>query len=82
MGDRLGEVASGSTSVIFLIVKLFTSGSRLFIAAIAISVICFGGIDFQFIAYSIIILGVISTIYTMAGGIKGLIYIDSLQIPL
>lgn len=82
IGDRFGESARRSTSVMFLIGQLFTSGSRLFIAAIAISVICFGGIDFQFIAYSIIILGVISTIYTMAGGIKGLIYIDSLQIIL
>ena len=32
--------------------------------------------------YSIIILGVTSTIYTMAGGIKGLIYIDTIQILL
>lgn len=82
IGDRFGETAKRSTSVMFLLGQLFTSGSRLFIAAIAISVICFGGIDFQFIVYSIIILGVISTIYTMAGGIKGLIYIDSLQILL
>jgi len=82
IGDRFGETAKRSTSVMFLLGQLFTSGSRLFIAAIAISVICFGGIDFQFIVYSIVILGVVSTIYTMAGGIKGLIYIDSLQILL
>ena len=82
IGDRFGETSKRYTSVMFLIGQLFTSGSRLFIASIAISVICFGGIDFQFIVYSIIILGIISTVYTMAGGIKGLIYIDSLQILL
>lgn len=82
IGDRFGETSKRSTSVMFLLGQLFTSGSRLFIAAIAISVICFGGIDFQFIVWSIVILGVISTIYTMCGGIKGLIYIDALQILL
>lgn len=82
IGDRFGEKSKRATSVMFLLGQLFTSGSRLFIAAIAVSVISFGTIDFRFIMYSIIILGVISTIYTMAGGIKGLIYIDSLQILL
>lgn len=82
IGNRFGATAKKSTSLMFLLGQLFTSGSRLFIAAIAISVICFGCIDFRFIVYSIIILGIISTVYTMAGGIKGLIYIDALQILL
>lgn len=82
IGDRFGEPSKRATSVMFLLGQLFTSGSRLFIAAIAVSVISFGAIDFRFIMYSIIILGVISTIYTMAGGIKGLLYIDALQIML
>lgn len=80
IGDRFDETSKRSTSIMFLIGQLFTSGSRLFIAAIAVSVILYGTIEFQFIMYSIIILGVISTIYTMAGGIKGLIYIDTIQI--
>ena len=46
------------------------------------SVILYGSIHFQFLVYSILILGVISTLYTMAGGIKGLLYIDALQILL
>lgn len=79
IGDRFGETAKTSTSVMFLLGQLFTSGSRLFIAAIAISVIAFGNIQFQFMVTSIIILGVISTFYTMMGGIKGLLYIDTFQ---
>lgn len=82
IGGRFGEKSKRATSVMFLLGQLFTSGSRLFIAAIAVSVITFGTIDFRFIMYSTIILGVISTIYTMAGGIKGLLYIDALQIML
>jgi SSS family transporter len=82
IGDRFGETSKRATSVMFILGQLFTSGSRLFIAAIAVSVIIFGSIHFQFLMYSIIILGVISTVYTMAGGIKGLIYIDTIQILL
>lgn len=82
IGDRFGEGSKRWTSGMFLLGQLFTSGSRLFIAAIAVSVILYGSIHFQFLMYSIIILGVISTLYTMAGGIKGLLYIDALQILL
>lgn len=79
IGDRFGETSKRANSFMFLVGQLFTSGSRLFIAAIAISVIVFGDIRFQFLMWSIIILGVISTIYTMMGGIKGLLYIDTFQ---
>ena len=82
IGDRFGETSKRASSSMFLLGQLFTSGSRLFIAAIAVSVILYGNIQFQFLIYSIIILGIISTIYTMAGGIKGLIYIDTMQILL
>lgn len=79
IGERFGATAKTSTSVMFLLGQLFTSGSRLFIAAIAISVIAFGNIQFQFMVISIIILGIVSTFYTMMGGIKGLLYIDTFQ---
>lgn len=79
IGDRFGEKSKRVNSAMFLLGQLFTSGSRLFIAAIAISVIVFGNIKFDFMVYSIIILGMVSTIYTMLGGIKGLLYIDTFQ---
>ena len=79
IGDRFGDTSKKATSVMFLLGQLFTSGSRLFIAAIAISVIVFGNIQFQFMVWSIIILGLVSTFYTMMGGIKGLLYIDTFQ---
>lgn len=79
IGDRFGENSKRANSIMFLLGQLFTSGSRLFIAAIAVSVIIFGKIDFTFIVCSIIILGLVSTFYTMMGGIKGLLYIDTFQ---
>ncbi len=79
IGGRYGETAKRANSLMFLVGQLFTSGSRLFIAAIAVSVILFGSIHFQFLVWSILILGLFSTIYTMLGGIKGLLYIDTFQ---
>lgn len=82
LGDRFGDGAKTSTSVMFLIGQLLTSGSRLFIAAIAVSVMLYNDIMMPNLILSILILGLVSTIYTMAGGIKGLIYIDTIQILL
>lgn len=79
LGNRFGENTRRANSVMFLVGQLFTSGSRLFIAAIAISVIVFGNIQFNFMVWSILLLGIISTFYTMMGGIKGLLYIDTFQ---
>ncbi len=82
LGDRFGDSAKTATSIMFLLGQLLTSGSRLFIAAIAVSVMIYNDILFPNLIASIVILGVISTAYTMAGGIKGLIYIDTIQILL
>ncbi|MDD4755330.1 MAG: sodium/solute symporter [Prolixibacteraceae bacterium] len=82
LGNRFGNGAKGATSIMFLLGQLLTSGSRLFIAAIAVSVMLYNDIHLPNLIISIIILGIISTIYTMAGGIKGLIYIDTIQILL
>lgn len=82
LGNRFGGGAKTATSIMFLIGQLLTSGSRLFIAAIAVSVMLYNDILMTNLIWSIVILGVVSTIYTMAGGIKGLIYIDTIQILL
>lgn len=79
LDNRFGSGARNSSSIMFLLGQLLTSGSRLFIAAIAVSVMLFNDILLPNLIISIIILGVISTIYTVAGGIKGLIYIDTFQ---
>lgn len=76
---RFGNSVTRMSSVFFLVGQLLTSGSRLFIASIAISVMLYNNILMENLIVSILILGLISTIYTVAGGIKGLIYIDTLQ---
>ena len=62
LGDRFGDGAKTSTSVMFLIGQLLTSGSRLFIAAIAVSVMLYNDIMMPNLILSILILGLVSTI--------------------
>lgn len=76
---RFGNQVSRMSSIFFLVGQLLTSGSRLFIASIAISVMLFDDILMENLIVSILIMGLISTLYTVAGGIKGLIYINSFQ---
>lgn len=79
LGQRFGHGAVSSASIVFLLGVLLMAGSRLFIAAIAVSVMLYNDIMIPNLVISIIVLGLITTVYTMAGGIKGLIIIDSIQ---
>lgn len=71
---RFGVPTHTSTAGVFLIGRLFASGARLFIAAIAINVAT--GLDMR---TSIIILGIIAIAYTYLGGIKAVIWTDVIQ---
>lgn len=79
LGQRFGQGAVTSASIVFMLGILLMAGSRLFIAAIAISVMLYNNIMLPNLVISIILLGVVTTIYTMEGGIKGLIIIDAIQ---
>lgn len=80
LGERFGPGASLAGSVVFLVGQLLTAGARLYIAAIAVSVILFNDIAFSNLILSIVLLGVVATIYTVVGGIRALLYVDALQI--
>lgn len=82
LGKRFGAGASCAASVVFLLGQLLTAGARLYIAAIAVSVLLFNNIEQSNLIWSIVILGGFATIYTVAGGIRALLYIDALQITI
>lgn len=71
---RFGAPTHTTTAGVFLLGRLFASGARLFIAAIAIQVAT--GLDMR---TSIICLGVVAVVYTWFGGIKAVIWTDVLQ---
>ncbi len=77
---RYGEDVVLMSSIVFLLGQLLAAGARLFIAAIAVSIMLFNTIQLPFLITAIAVLGAISTVYTALGGIKAVILIDCVQI--
>ena len=76
---RYGSRAKKQAGVMFLIGRLFASGARLYIGALAISMILFMDISPLHIAISITILMLGALAYTYYGGIKSVILSDIIQ---
>ncbi len=74
LGRRFGPLTHRTTAGLFLFGRLFADGSRLFIAAITIEVITGFPIE-----ASILVLALVTILYTTAGGIKAVIWTDVLQ---
>jgi SSS family transporter len=76
---RYGKRAKMEAGVMFLIGRLFASGARLYIGALAISMILFMDISPLHLALSISILMLGALGYTYFGGIKSVIFSDIIQ---
>ncbi len=76
---RYGSVAKRQAGVFFLIGRLFASGARLYIGALAISMILFLDITPSHVAISIILLMIGALSYTYFGGVKSVIFSDIIQ---
>ncbi len=76
---RYGETSKRYAGIMFLIGRLFASGARLYIGALAISMILFSDILAGHIAISIAILMIGALAYTYFGGVKSVILSDIIQ---
>jgi len=76
---RYGESAKRQAGVMFLIGRVLASGARLYIGALAISMIVFGNIIFLHVAISILILMFGALAYTYFGGVRSVILSDVIQ---
>ncbi len=76
---RYGEKAKRQAGVMFLIGRLFASGARLYIGALAISMILFLDISPSHVAVSIAILMLGALAYAYYGGVKSVIFSDIIQ---
>ena len=76
---RYGEKAKKQAGVMFLIGRLFASGARLYIGALAISMILFLDITPLHVAVSIGILMLGALAYAYYGGVKSVIFSDIIQ---
>lgn len=72
--QRFGTPTQTTTAAVFLLGRMFASGARLFIGAIAIEVAT--GLSMR---TSIMLLGCVAVAYTWFGGIKAVIWTDVLQ---
>lgn len=86
LGDRFGKSMRKTASVTFMITRLLADGVRLFATAIPLALIikgsgAFAGLsDRDFYAISIILIGVLTMLYTYIGGIRSVIWMDFAQL--
>lgn len=85
LGQRFGQHLRKITSIVFMATRLLADGVRLFATAIPLAIIMkgtglFSGIsDGGFYALSILIVGILTIIYTYIGGIRSVIWMDVIQ---
>jgi len=85
LGNRFGQGMRNTASITFMITRLLADGVRLFATAIPLALIikgsgAFPGLtDGQFYALSIILIGVLTMVYTYIGGIRSVIWMDVVQ---
>jgi SSS family solute:Na+ symporter len=80
--QRFGETARIAVSAMFLIGRLLASGARLFFAGIPVCLLLFNKASptkWEMVE-AILIVGAVGIAYTVAGGIRAVIWTDTLQI--
>jgi SSS family solute:Na+ symporter len=77
--NRYGASAKKQAGIMFLIGRVMASGARLYIGALAISMILFGDIAFIHMVFAIFILVFGALAYTYFGGVKSVILSDVIQ---
>lgn len=77
---RFGEKTKQRAGLMYLVGRVFASGSRLYMAAIAVSMILFTNINPTSVIASVVILVVVGLAYTYMGGIRSVIWSDLIQL--
>jgi SSS family transporter len=76
---RFGCNARRAASAVFLIGRVFASGARIFIAALPASLILYGDLAPAHLAAAIAALSAVGIVYTLAGGVRSVIWSDVIQ---
>jgi SSS family solute:Na+ symporter len=79
IAQRFGTSAGASSAVMFGVGRLLASGARLFMTAIPFSLVAFGDASGSSLAVAIVLVAAAACIYTMAGGVRAVIWTDVLQ---
>lgn len=76
---RMGAGAGTASSVMFLAGRVMASGARVYIGAIPASLILFGDLAPGHLAAAIGVLAFVGIVYTLFGGVTGVIWSDVIQ---
>ena len=77
--NRYGARAKREAGAMFLVGRILASGARLYIGALAVSMIVFGDIAALHILIAVTLLVAGALAYTYFGGVKSVIYSDAIQ---
>ena len=77
LGQRFGRAPQATASVAFLVTRVLADGVRLFATAIPLALIT--GWSY---ALCILIIGAVTVLYTYVGGIRSVVWLDSVQLVL
>lgn len=77
IGERFGEMVQKTASMTFLITRIFADGIRFLATAVIVEVVTGWSIEI-----SVLIIGIVTMVYTLSGGIKTILWVDSFQFVL
>jgi len=77
--QQIGPKAKKHAGIMYLFGRVFASGARLYMAAIAVAMILFSDIAPESIIYATILITVISLLFSVFGGVRAVIYSDVIQ---
>lgn len=79
LGERYGDGMRATASVTFLVTRLLADGVRLFATAIPIKVIAdSAGLETSYFQI-ILVIGLVTIVYTLIGGIRAVVWMDVVQ---
>ena len=77
--QQIGPKAKRSAGLMYLFGRVFASGARLYMAAIAVAMILYGNIAASSVIMATLVLVLVGLLYTVFGGIRTVIYSDVIQ---
>src|SRR5688500_5586705 len=86
LAQRFGEPARVAVSVMFILGRMLASGARLMLAAVPLVMLVRGvpggHVTTEQMVYAILAIGFVGTFYTVFGGIKTVVWVDTIQFVL
>lgn len=80
--QRFDVVARRAAGLMYLVGRIFASGARLYLAAIAVSMVMFLDVDPQHLVVASLVLLVFGLAFTFVGGLNAVIWSDLVQVVL